>query len=849
MGSMRSYQGWRRLSTLLAAVSILGLSALLGGCNGDTGAAGPAGSTGATGPTGPAGPQGPGVTASITSATSLTATITGVTFPTAAPIAPVVTFSLVNQVGQPVTGLQANSISFAIAKLVPAGAQLAAVPPLTRAAAAQNSSQWQSYIYRTANPATSLATPYQVVAGATPMPQATTESGTAGKLVDKGDGTYAYTFAKDISADPAVTYDATLTHRVGFEIRGVVPANSPVYTVQPSTGNTEGIFSRAIVDDQTCKNCHTSIAAHGGARTEVQYCVICHNPSSWDPNTGQSIDFKVMFHKIHMGASLPSVAAGGSYFIVGYQNAVSDYSKINFPTGDLRTCYTCHNESDKATPDTVGWRQNPGIEVCGSCHDTNNFTTGANHSPISLGGLTNADCQNCHGNATTAPKASGLVYTTVAGTGGTLGVADVHVIPERDYQQRLQYTILSVTNTQPGQHPVVKFKITDPTNKNAPWNVNTDEPFAHCGASENANSNLSIAFAFSSKDYTNIGSGVTSEIAQPLTIAISCPTAPAVAPTANGDGTFTVTSLTPVPAKATGSAGVMIQGHPAHEFGNPAYFYGTGEAGTSEQEIPVPQASAMFYAAITDPSPVARRSVVAVANCDTCHDQLNGHGNNRVGDPEMCTTCHNPDATDVVARTKKGITWAAPDPTDGLGEQTIDLKVMIHAIHGAPDIASYAASLGVSYTPYVVYHVGSAHNWSSSTPFPTPVGAGPTGGPTINHCTGCHKGTTYYPPDPSSSPALATTTDTSSPAAAANAGGVVATTAGAAVCSSCHSTTEAKYHMIANGASFNAAKDPTTGQLIDPVTGKPTNSRESCLVCHGPGSIADVAQVHLLSSF
>jgi OmcA/MtrC family decaheme c-type cytochrome len=825
MRSSTHINGWRRIGTIATAAGILGLGVLLGACsgsNGSNGAAGAAGATGATGAAGPAGPAAPGSTVAVGNAVSLTATITSVTFPAApAAVKPVVKFTLVNENGVPVTGLTASSLGFAVAKLVPPGVQLAAVPPQTAAPQPQNSTQWQSYIYLAAKPAASLVAPY-VVTGTTPQPQATTERGT-GTFVDNGDGSYVYTFTKDISTDAAVTYDPTLTHRVGFEIRGVAPANSPVFTVQPSTGATTGITSREIVADSTCEACHTSLSAHGGARTAVQYCVLCHNPSSIDPSTGQSIDFKVMFHKIHMGANLPDVAAGGSYFIVGYQNSVSDYSTINFPTNDLRTCYTCHDETNKATPDTVGWRQNPGTEACGSCHDTDNFVSGANHSPIALGGLKNTDCAGCHGNAATTAKTTTLTYK------GTLGVADVHVIPERDYQQKFVYQILSVTNSAPGQLPVVKFQITDPTNANKAWNVLTDEPFTHCGATENANANLSIAFAYSSKDYTNIGSGVASEIAQPFTIPVTCG---ATSPVANGDGTFTATATTAVPAGAVGSAGVMLQGHPAHEFGNVAFFYNTGEVGTSEQEIPIPQPNAMFYAAITDKAPVARRTVADVALCDKCHDQLNGHGNNRVGNVEMCTTCHNPNATDVVARGKKGINWTTTDPTDGRGEQTIDMKVMIHAIHAGPDIAGYAAAAGFTYTPYVIYH-GSARSWVTSTPFPTPAGTGPSGGPTINHCTGCHEAGTYYPPDPSG-PALPSATRTDATP--------TATTAAAAVCSSCHITATAMDHMKQNGGSFTAAKDPVTGNVVG-------GSQESCVVCHSAGGIEDVAVVHKLSSF
>ena len=176
----------------------------------------------------------------------------------------------------------------------------------------------------------------------------------------------------------------------------------------------------------------TQVGYHGGARTEVQYCVMCHNPSSVDPSTGNTLDFKVMFHKIHMGANLPSVLGNPSatppvpgvpYQIYGYMNSVNDYSKIVFPTKDLRTCYTCHNEADTATPDTVAWRKTPSIEACGSCHDNVDFQTGANHSAATLGGLTNTNCVTCHGPSATIGN-------------GSLKIDVAHVIPERAFQKK-----------------------------------------------------------------------------------------------------------------------------------------------------------------------------------------------------------------------------------------------------------------------------------------------------------------------------------------------------------------------------------------------------------------------------
>ncbi len=294
-------------------------------CSGTTGSPGPAGTVGATGPTGT---TTTGSALNISTATSITGTILSVTI--AGP--PVVKFQLTDENGALLQGLPAADLGLAIAQLVPG----------------QNgaSSQWNSYIYGTVAPA---VCPAGVTACATtPENQATVEAATTGTLVDNGDGTYQYTFKKDITKDPNVVYNAALTHRVGFEIRNLVQANNAAYTFQPSTGATTGIFSREIIDTATCDTCHTSLSAHGGARVETQYCVMCHNPGTTDPNSGNTLDMKVMIHKIHTGNTLPSIQTattpnttptlGQGYWIVGHGDALSNFNTVLVPAGHAQLC-------------------------------------------------------------------------------------------------------------------------------------------------------------------------------------------------------------------------------------------------------------------------------------------------------------------------------------------------------------------------------------------------------------------------------------------------------------------------------------------------------------------------------
>ena len=740
-------------------------------------------------------------------------------------------FTLLNENGEPLSGLPASDLSFAIAKLVPAGTQLKAFPGLP-APAPQGSAQWQSYLYVMANPApVSAGTASDPVVGTKAEPEASTESGSAGTFVDNGDGTYQYTFKQDISTDPVVSYDPTLVTRVGFEIRGLAPANSPVYTFIPSNGATSGFDDNAIVDDNTCLACHQQLAFHGGARTEVQYCVACHNPSSIDPSSGNTLDFKVMFHKIHMGVNLPSVqgtglAAKTNYYIFGFRNSINDYSSVVFPTDPTGpdTCSTCHNENDPATPDTALWRSNPTTEACGSCHDNVNFTTGANHSAAELGNLTDADCVTCHG-----PNAS--VTVPAGGSGGpqvAIQVAFAHAnlfldtsvsppVPRfstqgiENYSKQFAYKIDSVNLA--AANPTVTFTVTDPTTPGHIWNILTDVPFS---GSDCPTASIGMSLGWSTTDYTNVGASPASE-AQPARTSVTCNAS--VTPVQNADGSFTVTLPSSATvagglqaAGVTGTAAVLIDGFPAHDFGD-------GQ-GPLEQIVP----SVVGFGAITDASAVARRDIVSVAKCDSCHQELNAHGNHRVDSVQACALCHNPDATDIAARAAGGVTatnYTTATP-DGKLEEPIDLKYMIHALHDGNVRAAAGA-------PYVVYHRGSYTDFRKITTYP---GA-------LNNCLGCHNTDTYYPQDPTTSTSLATTINSNgnstSPA------GEVAITPATAACSSCHVDTLATEHMMQNGGSYTAVKD-ANGHIVG-------GSQETCVVCHGKGAVADVAVVHNLSQY
>ena len=739
--------------TALAALMAVGMA----GCAGSDGQRGLPGSDGSPGPVGPPGPSGPpganpGVP-DVANADVILPTITSVTVSSP----PVVSFHLADSEGLPLQGLKADQIRFAIAKLTPGTAGA--------------SSEWQSYIFREVAPVPGFD-------GTETVTQANTETATAGVFTDNGDGTYTYQFSFDITAVDGVPYDATLTHRVAMQIGvGSVPVdNNAAYTWQPSSGATTGIFTREIVDNDTCNACHDGLAFHGGGRRDTQYCVTCHNPGSTDPESTNTVDMKAMIHNIHAGAE------GGKlpYYIVGYRSTVYDFSEIEW-TQDIRNCQTCHQESDTDTPDASNWRKVTNAAACGTCHHSNvNFATGEGHA---AGAVNDESCDTCHGPDSTVRD--GELRTEVA-----------HKIPTVEAGKKFQFNVLSVSNTAPGQFPVVTFSVTDPTNGDAAYNIHTDAPFTQCAGGA---SRLSVDIAWATKDYTNGGTGF--DPAQP--VQINPLTACGGNSTDNTDGTFSVTSTVAVPLTETGSLVAALEGHPALDAdGN----------GTIDR---IAVTNAFLYAAVTDAAPKPRRQKVAVEKCDECHQQLSLHGNNRTDRPEVCAACHNPNATDITKR----VDGSGCVTELGTDDQAIDLKYMIHRIHAS----------GVTGAPYNVCGFGnSAHTFDV-----TYVGK-------VNNCEGCHVEDGYYPVD--SVEVSGTTFDANDLSTFADD---AVTSPNATVCSSCHMSTLAEAHMGQNGGYFKqqGVKDAITGKMI------PGGDIETCSLCHGPGKSVDIRDAHGIGGF
>jgi OmcA/MtrC family decaheme c-type cytochrome len=145
--------------------------------------------------------------------------------------------------------------------------------------------------------------------------QAAADSG--GTFTDLETGHARYTFGNALPAG----FDATRTHTLGLystrnltDLLGKNYFANAEYDFRPDGSAVTAKWDE-IRQASSCNNCHDPLSAHGGARQDVKLCVLCHSPQTSDAQTGNTVDFKVMIHKIHRGASLPSVAAGKPYQI------------------------------------------------------------------------------------------------------------------------------------------------------------------------------------------------------------------------------------------------------------------------------------------------------------------------------------------------------------------------------------------------------------------------------------------------------------------------------------------------------------------------------------------------------
>ncbi len=347
---------------------------------------------------------------------------------TIATVTPVVNFTVKDSAGHGIIGLNNTQFAYAIARLMPA--------------TATNKEYWESYM----------------VTSATSRPGTDSEVANNAGLVDHLDGTYTYTFNKDLTTVPGIASYATtsnLTHRIVVQISGTVNGGSlndrAIDIVQdfvPTGLSVDWATAKAaatlhnIVTADACNTCHYKIGTttpHGG-RVDSQYCVVCHTyqrangrsasaPDSTGAMTGSTYlvtgqvdvgsettstaggfatgEFVSMVHKLHMGEGQNTHGTVQGLKLTGWNYGGVLFNEVTYPQ-DARNCKKCHNGTQGDN-----WMNTPSRKACGSCHDNVSFAASVPVGFVAHSGGAYANDSGC-----------GVCHPA---TGGLAGIADKHV--------------------------------------------------------------------------------------------------------------------------------------------------------------------------------------------------------------------------------------------------------------------------------------------------------------------------------------------------------------------------------------------------------------------------------------
>ena len=702
-------EGNKMKSTLIRLGLMAVMISALASCGGNDGAPGAPGATGA-----PGAPGGMIVASNLTDAqwAALTPTIDPASISITINSPPVVKFRVTDANGNPLVGLgtkdsngRLSNIYFTLAKLVPVTG---------------GPSVWRSYLVT--KPSTSST------AGAVKDSNGAYWLGTyptqerEGTMIDNGDGTYQYTFARDIKqaativtalTDDAthvkadlgdVSYNPSATTRLAIVIKGTQPGGTAAialpanvtYDFRPDGGAITA--TRDIVQRGSCDDCHSGKIIGHGDRRDPKLCVTCHtdqakygfvnvvegtNPdgspalttSYMRTTTGEAaFTYPRMIHQTHMGEELVKTGYNLNGHCnypgyPGYDAAKPDshlaqcLNTVRFPQSQT-DCTKCHDGNEKKSDGTtnVNWTK-----------DGNNW----NLVPSRLA------CGACH---------DGIDFAT--GTGITLADKAADIAAGNP-----------VGTTQSG-HGVPSFRPGPQTNDSLcsgchnPTQIQTahrytvstlNNPVVQAGVSSfsyglskvTLDSSRNPVFTFKiTKDgtaVTTLGTP-TAQIAgftggPSLYIAYAVPQDGIAAP-----ADFNVTANAKLQNIMDGTKGTLLSttadsnGYFTATLNSPVPTNATivtgaiighyTQTGLTDYPAGLNIKTMLVLRTATGFSP--RRAIVAAAKCDSCHEQLGTspefHGGDR-NDPQACNICHNGN------RTSSG--WSA------------DSSTYIHGIHGA----------------------------------------------------------------------------------------------------------------------------------------------------------------------
>lgn len=485
----------------------------------------------------------------------------------------------------------------------------------------------------------SYSTEVETAVGGDQATQAAYDPARQGDIIINVDGSFTYKFETALPAG----YDRTATHQLGGQFRYVSGADGITYRANMAFSfrpDGEPVTeTREIVSTQSCNECHTRLSFHGDIRREVQLCILCHNSGSIDAETGNTLQFAELIHKIHRGADLPSFTIDAEpYQISGFRDSLHDYSTVEF-SQDVRNCTVCHSDAIQADIHETA----PSLQGCASCHDRTWFG-GIDETPASftnhIGGVQvdNSLCALCH-----SPEGNGVALVAVAHTLPTNSNLapglDLNVIDAITFAGMIDTGITITFTAENGDgSPVTDLADLDIVAATIAYPVPEYETYIR----------ETIASGFGGPDGTLLN---------------------------NGDGSYDYTFDAELPTGSTDTFAVAMEGR--REFTFRGEIHDQGTAGNGQ----------VLFTLNASP-PVDRRMVVDEARCNTCHQEIRMHGDLRTG-VQFCVMCHNPNTTDEGQR-----------PIGELPPVTVNFKDMIHQIHTGENLKQDYTVYGFGGNPH-----------------------------------------------------------------------------------------------------------------------------------------------------